>query len=209
MVSFSIMSMFSFVLTFHIDVSFCERDPKANHFRLMIDPRAGKFKENELSGFSAKVVPDNERSKMVPIYKGDDGKLMHVGGYDCYREYFCTFAPLPSGTFKERLAKLTKRPSLWEKTSELAPRTMHFRRQIAGAQPIDAQPVSTENARPDMAADVEAPLDLSGGQLTDTGVDEILADEDLPPPFEAGSKDDPDNFPGEKLDEKLYEEGEI
>jgi hypothetical protein len=202
------MSRSSVILTFHLDVSFCERDPKANHFRLMIDPRGDKFKENELCGFSAKVV-GHERSKMVPIYRGDNGKLMNVGGYDCYREYFCTFAPLPAGTYKERVAKLTQRPTLWEKTSELPPRTSNIRRRIVGGQLSNTHAADVELVlRHDMAQDVEAPLDLSGGELKEANTDDTLAEADLLLSFQPGSKDDPDTFDGEKIDGRLYEDGE-
>lgn len=176
----------------------------------MINPDGNKFEENKLCGWSAKVAPMHERSKMVPIYRADKGKLMHVGGYDCYREYFCTYAPLPSGTYKERCAKMTQRPSLWEKQSELPPRALHFRRMIAAVQLASVQQAdSNAGVRDDMAPDVEVPLNLTGGDLIDAGSDATLADTDLPDRAEPGSKNDPDTFDNEKLDDRLYEEGDF
>lgn len=146
---------------------------------------------------------------MVPIYRGDKGKLMHIQGYDCYRFYYCTFAPPPPNTFKERCA-LKKPPPLFTKLGDVQPRRVS-RRMVAraetGAADGDAQPYDPEFVvRLDMAADVEIPLDLSGGDLGDLGSDDTLQDQ--PRTFEAGSKDDPDHFEGENPDYRLYEENE-
>ncbi len=205
------MSRYRVILTFYQDVSFCEGDPKANHFRCMVNPDGDKLNENALSGWSAKVAPMNERSKLVPIYRADKGKLMHVGGYDCYREYFCTYAQLPTGTYKERVAKMSQRPGLWEKPAQLQPRNKNFRRMVAAVQPGDGQQASVKLVeRNDMQDDVENPVDITGGEVDSDGSDATLVDTDIPPRPEPGTQDDPDAFEGEKdLDGRLYEDGEF
>jgi hypothetical protein len=209
------------VLTFCQDVCFDEgkTDPPANHFRHMINPNAytdkQNFPENTLCGWSAKIPAahaySHERSRMVPIYKGDWGRLMKYDGYLCYREYYCTFATPPQGTFVQRCAKRDKPLGLWEKVPP--PPTRRFRRMVAVVQPGDGDGQSANISfveRHDMDEGVEVSLDVTGGELKgDEGTGDPLPVADIPPRPEVGKKgEDDDYFEGENLDGELLEEGE-
>jgi hypothetical protein len=226
-----------------LDVSFCERNTKANHFRCMIDPRGsakfpalgkGQYKENELCGYAAKVPkPEkfHERALMIPIYRADQGKLMRIGDYECFREYYVTQATPPS--IGNNWADRNQKPiSLWEKQGTIPTHGTNFTQRLdvnpsadqgagqAANQGSDSQDdsllVSADTTSPDfiqrddMMADVEVPLDLSSGGLGEEISDvPTLANGGEPPAV--ASSDDPDRYSGDDQDvtQALFNPGEF
>ena len=215
-----------------IDVSFCQQNKKANHFRCMVDPRgsarrdpkdpkAPKWQENELCGFSAKNIygpgPGHlpERSKMIPIYKGDGRKMLRIGSHDCYREYYCTaaVAPIIGDTWENRNKGSI---DLWVKEGKIPPRTNNLRRRIAAdedREPGFDQEHLAEQGSEDFVdvgntpPDVEVPLDMTGGNVqggTDASSLQPLTDI----PDQARGSADFDHVEGDDV-EKLYNDGDF
>jgi hypothetical protein len=152
---------------------------------------------------------------MVPIYKGDWGKLMKWEGYLCYREYYCIFATPPSGTFKSRTEKQSI--GLWEKLPPpTPPRTRNFPRIMVVVQHGEGEgdghdPNVGLVERHDMDETVEYPMELSGGEVkSGEGIGDPLLVEDLPPRPEVGKMgEDEDWLDGENHGGELVEKDEV
>jgi len=217
MVSRFIRAIIPCRLMMPLDVTFNKVGNDANHLRTMIDPKARGFAENKLCGWAAKVEPDERRSELVPIYRGDDGAFMDIGGYVCYRRYYCTCADPPSNTFKDRQQKPPpmftcphpkQRDHLGQhRAAEDAPDAPNGGEP---QQPLDVTSGSNVQTTADADAD-EAPVDITtGGQDEDpdkeTAAEEApLQEPDVP---DATSSADPDHYDGENIDNRLYEANE-
>lgn len=177
-----------------LDVTFDKVGNQANHFRLMIDPKARGFKENQPCGWAAKVEPNNARSHLVPIYRGDDGAFMNIGGYVCYRRYYCTCADPPKNRFADRNQKP---PPLFTCPHPKVHKDQHH---VEGS----------DNAVASDGGGVETPLDITTDGTTPDEFPDVPATlPNDPPSFTVGSSDDPDSYSGENIDNKLYEDGEF
>lgn len=195
----------------------------------MIDPRGSKiqgpgWRENEMCGFAAKVPKpegQHERSPMVPIYRADQGKIVKIGHYDCFREYYVTAAPPPpiGDTYKNR--NQGKPMTLFEKPGTITNSNKNFHRRVQGGADDSGEPQPERNMqegmegfvkRDDLPADVEAYLDMTGGVLADPVNSEDLPSlGDVPQLPDPNSADDPDHFQGEdtNAEQNMFAPGEF